>query len=129
MKKIPTVNFKIQVFGTELDSWWRLKLCLLRRVLKIVSPCRAICYKRYQKQVRRQTPSRPPCAVIRDRHHVIENVPEVTMVTGTIQGIIEDNFLCNSFFLHSDYLRILIQVQCSKERRCNQGWIFAIISL
>ena len=43
MKKIPTVNFKIQVFGTELDSWWRLKSSLLRRALKIVSPCRAFC--------------------------------------------------------------------------------------
>ena len=43
IKKIPTVSFKIQVFGTELDSWWRLKSSLLRRALKIVSPCRAFC--------------------------------------------------------------------------------------
>ena len=43
IKKNPTVSFKIQVFGTELDSWWRLKSSLLRRALKIVSPCRAFC--------------------------------------------------------------------------------------
>ena len=41
--KNPTVSFKIQVFGTELDSWWRLKSSLLRRSLKIVSPCWAFC--------------------------------------------------------------------------------------
>ena len=40
-EKIPTVNLTIQIFGTELDSWWRLKSSLLRRALKIVSPCRA----------------------------------------------------------------------------------------
>ena len=43
IKRIPTVSFKIQLFGTELDSWWRLKSSLLRRALKIVSPCRAFC--------------------------------------------------------------------------------------
>ena len=43
IKKFLSENFKIKVFGTELDCRWRLKLSLLRRILKIVSPCRAFC--------------------------------------------------------------------------------------